>query len=155
MTRSHDDAGPAVCLRPVVDSDVETLYRHQADPVANLLADFPAREHAAYLEHIARIRQDPDCLLRAITVADVVVGNIGSFWRDGVREVGYWIDREHWGRGIATAALRAFLDVERARPLHAGVAPGNEPSARVLTRCGFLPDGVDDADGYLLFVLTR
>jgi RimJ/RimL family protein N-acetyltransferase len=28
---------------------------------------------------------------------------------DDEREIRYWIGREHWGRGIATASVRAFI----------------------------------------------
>ena len=40
-------------------------------------------------------------------------------------------------RGIATCALRAFLIVDPARPLHARVAYDNVASRRVLEKCGF------------------
>ena len=43
-----------------------------------------------------------------------VVGNIGSFYAHGGREVGYWIGREHWGKGYATEAGRAVLAVALA-----------------------------------------
>jgi RimJ/RimL family protein N-acetyltransferase len=49
----------------------------------------------------------------------------------------YWIGRSYWGRGIATAALSAFLAVERSRPLNAHVASDNVASRRVLEKCGF------------------
>ena len=38
---------------------------------------------------------------------------------------------------MATAALAAFLDLETARPLYAGVARWNAGSLRVLEKCGF------------------
>lgn len=50
-----------------------------------------------------------------------------------LREVGYWVARELWGGGIATAALAGLLLVETRRPLYAGVAG----SLRVLEKCGF------------------
>ena len=37
----------------------------------------------------------------------------------GEREVSYWIDRAHWGKGIATEALKQFLALVTIRPLYA------------------------------------
>ena len=52
--------------------------------------------------------------------------------------VGYWIGKAYWGRGIASAALRLFLDdVERHRPLLATVVEHNAGSRRVLEKAGF------------------
>jgi RimJ/RimL family protein N-acetyltransferase len=51
--------------------------------------------------------------------------------------VGYWIGKEYWGRGIATAALQEFLTHLKMRPLHAYVAKHNKASIRVLEKCGF------------------
>ena len=67
----------------------------------------------------------------------VVVGNAVSWTADEGRMVGYWIGKEHWGRGIASAALRLYLDVERHRPLLATVAEHNAGSRRVLEKAGF------------------
>ena len=53
------------------------------------------------------------------------------------REVGYWIDRAHWGKGVATTALSRFLEIERTRPLHAHAAKHNAGSIRVLQERGF------------------
>ncbi len=51
--------------------------------------------------------------------------------------VGYWIGREHWGKGIATRALTLLLTEVDTRPLHAHVAQHNAGSIRVLEKCGF------------------
>ena len=85
----------------------------------------------------ARLRADKTLLNRAVVVDDDVVGTIGSWGDPGEREVTYWIGRSYWGRGIATAALDAFLAVDRSRPLHARVASDNVGSRRVLEKCGF------------------
>ncbi len=142
---------PQVLLRPVVPDDLPAFHDHQCDPVAAAMAAFDARDRATFMAHWAKILQDPDCLCRTVLSDGVVVGNVVAFYRDGEREIGYWIDRAHWGRGIATLAVRAFLDVETSRPLHAGAALGNLGSIAVLTKCGFVPDGEDD--GFALFVL--
>jgi RimJ/RimL family protein N-acetyltransferase len=54
-----------------------------------------------------------------------------------MREVGYWLGREFWGKGIATRALVEFLKVVAERPLYARVAKHNIASFRVLEKCGF------------------
>ena len=66
-----------------------------------------------------------------------VAGSVLSFERGGLREVGYWIGRAYWGKGIATRALAALLEEDTKRPLHARVAGDNLGSVRVLEKCGF------------------
>jgi RimJ/RimL family protein N-acetyltransferase len=54
-------------------------------------------------------------------------------------EVGYWIGREYWGKGVATEALSQFLaHAEVRRPLHAAVAKHNVGSIRVLEKAASL-----------------
>jgi RimJ/RimL family protein N-acetyltransferase len=65
-----------------------------------------------------------------------------------------WIGRDHWGNGYATAALRAFLDVEHRRPLHAHVADHNVGSRRVLEKCGFVLDHSAQGEDVLEHVLV-
>jgi RimJ/RimL family protein N-acetyltransferase len=62
---------------------------------------------------------------------------------DGQDAVGYWIAREHWGRGIATRALGLLLEEVAIRPLHARAARTNAASIRVLERCGFRVTGYE------------
>jgi RimJ/RimL family protein N-acetyltransferase len=104
------------------------------------MAAFTAPGHMdrdAFERRWSRLRADATVLNRVIVVDDDVVGTIGSWGDPGEREVTYWIGRSYWGKGIATEALRAFLAVERSRPLHAHVAADNVASRRVLEKCGF------------------
>jgi RimJ/RimL family protein N-acetyltransferase len=142
-----------VTIRPVREDDLPILFEHQRDPEANSMAAFPARDREAFMEHWARILSDDALLARAIELDGRVVGNVGSFEFDGRREVGYWIDRAFWGRGVATLALFAFLGEETRRPLFAGVAPHNAGSMRVLEKCGFERTGETGADGHVIFRL--
>ena len=92
----------------------------------------------AFDERWRRHRASNDITALVIEVDGKVVGSIGSWTADGEREVTYWLGREHWGKGIATRALAAFLaDVERTRPIHAATAHDNAGSQRVLEKCGF------------------
>ncbi len=131
-------------LRDVVEEDLPILFAFQFDPEASAMATFPARDRDAFMEHRAKIAADDTNILRTILLDGVVAGDIGSFDRLGEREVGYWIGREHWGKGVATAALRAFLDVDTFRPLTARVANHNAASLRVMEKCGFTV--VEDVD---------
>src|SRR5690349_24748377 len=114
-----------VALRETVDADLGTLFEFQADPVASAMAAFPSRDLPAFLEHEAKIKADPSIIKRTIVAGGKVVGWIVSWEVEGERDVGYWIGRDHWGNGYATAALRAFLDIDLHRPLHAHVGDHN------------------------------
>ena len=142
---------PENILRDVEDADLPIFFAHQADPVAARMADFPSREHDAFTAHWARIRADDSVWLRTIVVDGQVAGNVLSFERDGVREVGYWIGREFWGRGIATRALAQFLALLPMRPLYAVLASTNVASRRVVEKCGLtLLAEEDGAHRYIL-----
>src|ERR671936_260639 len=127
-------------LREVRDEDLPLLFEQWADPVAVHMAAFTAPDHMdwdAFERRWSRLRADETVLARVIVVDDGVAGTIGSWGDPGEREVTYWIGRSYWGKGIATAALEAFLAVDRSRPLHGRVACDNFASHRVLEKCGF------------------
>jgi RimJ/RimL family protein N-acetyltransferase len=138
-----------VWLRRVRRSDMATHFEHQRDPAANRMAGMPPRDRRAFNAAWARLLGDPGVIVRTIVAGDEVVGSALSFVRDGEREVGYWIGREHWGQGIATAALGHLLGQVPDRPLFARVAGDNHASRRVLEKHGFtavgeVHDGVAD-----------
>ncbi len=128
-------------LRPVVPSDLPILYAQQCDPDAAQMAAFPMRDYEPFMTHWHKILRNPDGLIRAIEVDGHVVGNIAAYSQDNMREVGYWLGREYWGKGIGTQALREFLAIEQTRPLYAHVAKHNIGSLRVLQKCGFAIEG--------------
>ncbi len=126
-----------VVVREVEDDDLPAFFEQQRDPEAVRMAAFASRDREAFDAHWARIRGEPDVLLRTIVADGRVAGNVVSFVRDGRTMVGYWLGREFWGRGIATRALRQFLAQQAVRPLYADVATHNLGSIRVLEKCGF------------------
>ncbi|HEY7834888.1 MAG TPA: GNAT family N-acetyltransferase [Ktedonobacterales bacterium] len=129
-----------VRLRAVQDSDLPVFFTQQLDPEANAMAAFAARDPAdrdAFMAHWANVRGDPANRAQTIEWDGQVAGYIGSWQHEGHREVGYCIGRAHWGQGIATRALAAFVASETARPLYAYVAKDNLASLRVLDKCGF------------------
>lgn len=149
----------SVSLRPIIESDLEAIFVHQSDPIANQLAQFPPRDREAFFKHWHQnILGQVNVLPRAILVDGKFVGNIGHWQSDGQALIGYWIDREYWGKGIATQTLAQFLPLVSLRPLFAHVAKHNLASQRVLLRHGFvLTDQLiqesEDTEALLEFVL--
>jgi RimJ/RimL family protein N-acetyltransferase len=140
-SRAMPSSGPArerpIELRKVLPSDLDVLFEHQCDPEACRVAGFVSRARPAFDAHWRKILSDPSKIIRAILCEGAVVGNVCSFEEEEWRVAGYWIGREWWGRGIATRALGAFLEVDTTRPLHALVSIENPASMRVLEKCGF------------------
>ncbi|MFD3653760.1 GNAT family N-acetyltransferase [Streptomyces sp. 24-1644] len=135
-----------VTLREVRDGDLPLFFACMSDPEANRVAAFTSKDptdRAAFDAHWARIRAAEHILMRTVLADGVVVGNTGVYGPPDDRQVTYWIDRAHWGRGLATAALRALLDLVPERPLHARAAADNLGSVRVLRKCGFAVTGRD------------
>lgn len=129
-----------IALREVVDGDLPIFFDHWRDRDANRMAAFTRDDpddREAFNAHWARIRGLDTVVLRTIVCGDAVVGHISKFERDGNPEVTYWIGKEHWGKGIATRALRLLLDEVSVRPIWGGAAADNAASIRVLEKCGF------------------
>jgi RimJ/RimL family protein N-acetyltransferase len=124
----------------VTEEDLPIFFVHQRDPDATRMAAFPPRERPSFMAHWTSILGDESVVAKTVVVAERVAGNVVSFERLGLREVGYWIGREHWGRGVATDAVAQFVREVKARPLYARVAAHNVASIRVLEKCGFVPD---------------
>ncbi|VBB72257.1 Putative N-acetyltransferase [Podospora comata] len=87
----------------------------------------------------------------AIIVNGVLVGDIGlkPLWdvESDTFEIGYWLGEEFWGVGIMTAVLKEFIawvweQFPTVRRLEAMVFDFNEGSKKVLSRVGFVQEGV-------------
>ena len=131
-------------LRDVTGDDLPLFFEQQLDPTANHMAAFTAKEPAdreAFMAHWARILGDEGILIKTILFAGQVAGYVLTHGWFGELEVTYWLDRRYWGRGLATQALAAFLQVQKSRPLVARAAKDNVASIRVLKKCGFVLTG--------------
>lgn len=136
----------AVALRDLEDADLDLIFDQMRDPEAVRMAAFTAKDpddRAAFDAHMRKIRTAPQVLNRAVTLDGEFVGTIASFVIDGHTEVTYWIDRRHWGAGIASRALELLLKLETTRPVYARAASDNQGSLRVLAKAGFVPVGTE------------
>lgn len=138
--------GDLVSLRALEAHDLPIFFAHQLDPEATRLAAFPPRDREAFLTHwTTKIIGNPASTNRTILFDGRVTGYIGSWTDADTRErlVCYWLGREFWGRGIASAAVSQFLRSESSRPLMARVVKHNVGSIRVLEKAGFTRSGED------------
>lgn len=135
-----------VKLRRTEFSDLELLFQFQLNEEANYLAAFTSKDPAdkeAYFEKFTKLLNDPTINMQTILVDETIVGSIAKFEMEGDTEITYWIDRNFWGKGIATTALKNFLTIENTRPIFGRVAFDNLGSQKVLEKCGFVKIGTD------------
>ncbi len=135
-----------VSLRPIEDRDLDTIYQQVTDPESIRMAAFTAEnqtDRQAFLDRMARLLADTSLTNRVIEVDGAVAGTIASFRIDDQLEVTYWVDRPHWGKGIASAALQMLLAETAERPVFARAASDNVGSLRVLEKAGFRRVGVN------------
>lgn len=134
-------------LRPLSADDAPELARQANDrELAAMTAAVPHPYGLADAEaFIASVRAH-DAFVRAVACGrtDRFFGvcSLSDCREDRSTELGYWIGREHWGRGYATEAAQAMIDEAFAR--NAGIASVtascrviNGASRRVIEKCGF------------------
>lgn len=135
---------PTVTLRDVLPDDLPIFFQQQQDPDANYMAAFVSRDPSdrqAFDAHWQKIMSDDTVVNKTILYNGEVAGNIAKFIMFGQPEIGYWLGREFWGKGIATQALEQFVKLIAIRPLYAAAAKDNLGSLRVLQKCGFVITG--------------
>ncbi len=138
-----------VTLRDIHESDLPILFEYHRDKDANYMAAFTATEpedRDRFMSHWDNLMADESIPIQIILANSEIAGYILSFEIMGEREVGYWLGKSFWSKGIATQALNQFLKVITMRPLYAHAAKDNAGSLRVLQKCGFKI--VDEGSGF-------
>jgi RimJ/RimL family protein N-acetyltransferase len=144
---------PKIILRPPLETDLPVLFEQQIDPEASQMADFPSRDRGPFMLHWEKIMKDRSVTIRVILYKGKIAGHVLSWKQEYQQEVGYWLGKEFWGKGIASQALTEFLTEMKIRPLYAHVATHNIASKRVLEKCGF--EVLDENKKEFLLKLTN
>ena len=139
-------------LRPLVPGDAASLARHADDREIwlNLRDRFPhpytRRDAESY---IAALPHDEPATRFGIVVDGSAVGGLTLVPGHDIErvsvEIGYWLGRALWGRGIVTEAVRAatghaFAALD-ARRVFAVPFAHNAASHRVLEKAGYVREG--------------
>ena len=127
-------------LRRAQLSDAAAMYRLMSDPRAMRYWSTPPHDRLEQTEKwMASMVDAPTALSDdfIVTLDGALIGKLGA-WR--LPEIGFLLDPNLWGRGLASEALAAFVARRRllgSSELTADVDPGNAPSLRLLERAGF------------------
>jgi RimJ/RimL family protein N-acetyltransferase len=144
---------PDVVLRSYDWTMIAALIDAADDPriPVYMCETFPSPYTREAAESWLEIATEPSPPLHfAVYVSGRFAGGVGATLLDadsvGVAEIGWWINPEYWGRGIATAAVRALIDeMFESRGLERLWAPVMEPnvaSARVAEKAGMILEGI-------------
>jgi [ribosomal protein S5]-alanine N-acetyltransferase len=144
------DCGTCV-LRPyrATDAKIITPLMNDRDVWINLSDRVP---HPYLLKHargFIAMQSKKKPLNLAITVNDIPVGGIGIRPGEDISrvsaEIGYWLGREHWGKGLGTAALigmtKYVAETFEFSRVFALIFTRNPASARILEKAGYVREG--------------
>jgi RimJ/RimL family protein N-acetyltransferase len=133
------------------DAPLIAQLANDRDIWINLRDRFPHPYELAHGEaFVARAAaEDPPTNL-AVCVDNRAVGSIGLILGKDIErvsaEIGYWIGKPYWGRGITSAALHAATDyaIDQFGLLRVFAIPfvENLPSVRVLEKAGYVREGL-------------
>lgn len=138
-----------VSLRKLTRRDVDQFFTWASDSEVAKSMTWEAYSSIEEAETFLREIAERHPWFQAICLDGVPVGSITLMQGQGASacraEIGYVLARTHWGRGIATAAVkqaleRGFTELKVQR-IEALVDPANAASQRVLIKSGMLCEG--------------
>ena len=138
-------------LRPWKESDADSLYEYAKDPDIGPIAGWPVHTSEENSREIIRDVLSAEetyavCLKEdgmAIGSIGLMIGTASSLkLPDTEAEIGYWIGKKFWGRGLIPEAVKelirhGFEDLNLEK-IWCGYFEGNIKSRRVQEKCGFI-----------------
>jgi len=142
-------------LRPFVLEDEDSVFRicSEKEIAANTRSiphPYPREQAAHWIKQHSELWSTGKAAIFAICLheTEALVGAVGLEINSGDQnaELGYWIDKETWGRGYCTEAaaevLRFGFGVLSLHRIHAHHITSNPASGRVLEKIGMKAEGV-------------
>ena len=135
-------------LRPWCEEDAEDLYRYASDVEIGPPAGWPPHTSVENSREIIRtVLLKPETYAVCLREGGKPIGSIGFHRNDLAQyddeyELGYWIGKPFWGKGLIPEAARemlryAFENLKMNR-IWCGYYEGNEKSRRVQEKLGFV-----------------
>lgn len=97
-------------------------------------------------------KKEPKSISFYIVINNEVIGCVGlhDIVKNHKAEIGYWLARKYWGKGIMPEAVKIVTDFGfkklKLKRLYAGVYSFNPPSMRVLEKNGYKLEGIFKKD---------
>lgn len=141
-------------LRPWREDDAPALYKYASDPDVGPRAGWPPHKSVEEsLEIIRNVFSGEGMWAVELKETGEVIGCVGYLTAEVSNleiesdqcEVGYWIGKPYWNKGLCTEALRAVEDycfnVKGFSVLWGDYFPENPASGKVMEKCGFIDTG--------------
>ncbi len=138
-------------LRPWREEDAQSLYEYAKDPDVGPAAGWPVHTSVENSrEIIQNVLSAPYTYAVCLKEDDRAIGSIGLKMGDATDmtqrsdecELGYWLGKPFWGKGIIPEASQALVryGFERLgmRAIWCAYYDGNEKSRRAMKKCGFV-----------------
>ena len=143
-----------ILLRPWRESDAEALFKYASDPEVGPRAGWPPHKNVEESLGIIRTVFGTETMWAVeLKETSEAIGCVGYLPASASNlkiendqcEVGYWIAKPYWGKGICTEAMRLVVDycfhVKGFTVLWGDYFPENPASGRVMEKCGFVDTG--------------
>ena len=146
-----------ILLRHWQESDAEALFKYASDPDVGPRAGWPVHKSVEESREIIRTFFHNDTTW-AIVLKETgeAIGCMGYYTQESSNipigendcEVGYWVGKPYWNRGICTEALKLMLDYciheKHFENIWADHFTGNPASGKVMEKCGFSDTGMQN-----------
>lgn len=150
-------------FRRWTEADAPVMYKYASDPEVGLRAGWPPhKSEAESLEIIRTLFGGETMWAVVLRETGEPIGCIGYLVKgqsnidigDNDAEIGYWIARPFWNRGICTEALWWMIDVcfneKHFQTLWGDYFVDNPASGRVMQKCGFVDTGKETTCPHLM-----
>ena len=142
-------------LREVIDNDKQSIFQLYSDKASSLLDDWEPMKHLDEADD--KIRDMKDGFISKQEISFIItqkhtrefIGCCGMF---DINEENsncclfIQIDKHYRNQGIATEAIHAItkygMEDLKFHRMYAYITPGNDASLRVLSKCGYIREGI-------------
>lgn len=140
-------------LRKLTLKDAKDIYENVKDRevskwTATIPYPYPKDGAKKFIRRAKYEAEKGKSLILGIEFDKKVVGVVSLMHINKIRkraEIGYWLGKRHWGKGIMTQAVREILKIafkrEKLHRIYAKIYQENTSSQKIMEKCGFKLEG--------------